>query len=115
MLLTGRVFDRITLGALILGLGLLVDDAIISIEIMRPFAIVVNTAPDEFLFIGANGDPAFTIDSGPGKAFVSSKDEGRYENGQWIAGRRINGDEMFESGLPKTKIGMLKVKLMRIH
>src|SRR5438034_2890855 len=30
MLLTGRVFDRITLGALILGLGLLVDDAIIS-------------------------------------------------------------------------------------
>jgi multidrug efflux pump subunit AcrB len=34
MLLTGRAFDRITLGALILGLGLLVDDAIISIEIM---------------------------------------------------------------------------------
>jgi len=34
MLLSGRVFDRITLGALILGLGLLVDDAIISIEIM---------------------------------------------------------------------------------
>src|SRR5438552_1177872 len=34
MLLTERVFDRITLGALILGLGLLVDDAIISIEIM---------------------------------------------------------------------------------
>src|SRR5438309_6099787 len=34
MLLTGRVFDRITLGALILGLGLLVDDAIIAIEMM---------------------------------------------------------------------------------
>ncbi|MDQ1081704.1 multidrug efflux pump subunit AcrB [Pseudoroseomonas cervicalis] len=34
MLGTGRVFDRITLGALILSLGLLVDDAIIAIEIM---------------------------------------------------------------------------------
>src|SRR2546428_6971981 len=34
MLLTGRVFDRITLGALIHGLGLLVDDSIISSEIM---------------------------------------------------------------------------------
>ncbi len=34
MLATDRVFDRITLGALILGLGLLVDDAIIAIEIM---------------------------------------------------------------------------------
>jgi multidrug efflux pump subunit AcrB len=34
MMATGRVFDRITLGALILSLGLLVDDAIIAIEMM---------------------------------------------------------------------------------
>lgn len=34
MLLTGRGFDRITLGALVLSLGLLVDDAIIAIEMM---------------------------------------------------------------------------------
>src|SRR5258705_10800776 len=34
MLFTGRVFDRVTLGALIISLGLLVDDAIIAIEIM---------------------------------------------------------------------------------
>ena len=34
MLATGRDFDRITLGALILSLGLLVDDAIIVIEMM---------------------------------------------------------------------------------
>ena len=34
MLFTGRVFDRITLGALIIALGLLVADAIIAIEIM---------------------------------------------------------------------------------
>ncbi|HEY3149994.1 MAG TPA: efflux RND transporter permease subunit, partial [Dongiaceae bacterium] len=34
MLATDRVFDRITLGALIIALGLLVDDAIIAIEVM---------------------------------------------------------------------------------
>ena len=34
MLETGRFFDRITLGALILALGLLVDDAIIASEVM---------------------------------------------------------------------------------
>jgi len=34
MLETGKFFDRITLGALILALGLLVDDAIIAIEVM---------------------------------------------------------------------------------
>lgn len=34
MLYTGKDFDRVTLGALIISLGLLVDDAIIAIEIM---------------------------------------------------------------------------------
>lgn len=34
MLVTDRVFDRITLGSLIIALGLLVDDAIIAIEMM---------------------------------------------------------------------------------
>jgi multidrug efflux pump subunit AcrB len=34
MLLTGWIFDRISLGAIILALGLLVDDAIIAIEMM---------------------------------------------------------------------------------
>ena len=34
MMITGRVFDRITLGALIIALGLLVDDAIIATEMM---------------------------------------------------------------------------------
>lgn len=34
MLLTGKEFDRISLGSLIIALGLLVDDAIITIEIM---------------------------------------------------------------------------------
>jgi len=34
MMATGRVFDRITLGALVISLGLLVDDAIIAIEMM---------------------------------------------------------------------------------
>jgi hypothetical protein len=81
----------------------------------RPFAIVVNTAPDEFLFIGSNGDPSFAIDSGSGRVVVSAKDEGRYENGEWIAGRRINGDEVFVPGLPKSQIGMLKVRLVRFE
>jgi len=81
----------------------------------RPFAIVINTAPDEFLFIGSNGDPNFMVASGSGKVIISSKDEGHYEHGTWIAGRRINGDEVYSSGLPKAKIGMLKVRLVHIE
>ncbi len=81
----------------------------------RPFAIVVNTAPDEFLFIGANGDPGFALDGGSGEVIVSSKDEGHFEHGSWIPGRRINGDELYNSGLPKSRIGMLKVRLIHVE
>jgi hypothetical protein len=79
----------------------------------RPFALVANTAPDEFLFIGSNGTPAFAVDSpGPAQVEVSAKDEGRYEKGAWLPGRRLNGDEL-RDGLPNTAIGMLKVRLVR--
>ena len=81
----------------------------------RPFAIVVNTAPDEFLFIGANGDPGFALDGGSGKVIVASKDEGHFEHGSWVPGRRINGDELYNSGLPKFRIGMLKVRLIHVE
>jgi hypothetical protein len=80
----------------------------------QPFAIVVNTAPEEFLFIGANGDPSFAVDSpGPARVAISAKDEGRYQEGKWVPGRRINGDEIFMPGLPSSKISMLKVQLVR--
>jgi hypothetical protein len=80
----------------------------------RPFAIVVNTAPDEFLFIGSNGDPSFAVDSsGPSHVAISSRDEGRYFKGKWMPGRRLNGDEVYMPGLPSSAIGMLKVQLVR--
>ncbi len=80
----------------------------------RPFALVINTAPNEFLFIGANGDPMFEPDSpGPSRVTVLSRDEGRYHNGTWISGRRLNGDELFVPGLPGPKISMLKVRLLK--
>lgn len=81
----------------------------------RPFAIVINSAPDEFLLIGANGVPNFAPLSGSNsRVVISSIDEGRYEKGKWIPGRRINGDETFAAGLPKTSIGMLKIRLLRV-
>lgn len=80
----------------------------------RPFAIVINMAPDEFLFIGANGSPGFEVDSpGPSRVAISSRDQGRYENGKWVPGRRLNGDELYQSALPNSAIGMLRVRLVR--
>jgi hypothetical protein len=79
----------------------------------RPFAIVVNTAPNEFLLIGANGAPKFSADSpGPTQVAIASKEEGRYEQGKWIRGRRLNGDQI-TAGLPANRIGLMKVNLLR--
>ena len=95
-------------GGISLGSRAMADDT-------RPFAIVVNTAPDEFLFIGSNGDPTFAVESGPGRVAISSRDEGQYVNGKWIAGRRLNGDEVYSPALPESKITMLKVQLVRFE
>ncbi len=79
----------------------------------RPFALMVNTAPDEFLFVGSNLSPSFAVDAPGTKVVIASKDEGRYEKGKWIADRRLNGDEAGR-GLPSGTIGMLKVKVVRV-
>lgn len=81
----------------------------------RPFAIVINTAADEFLIIGANGAPKFTVDSpGPSSVAIAAKEEGRYHNGKWVRIRRLNGDEM-NNGLPDSTIGVMKINLVRFE
>jgi hypothetical protein len=77
----------------------------------RPFCIVINSADDEFLIIGSNISPGFTVDSDePVKAAIGSIDEGTYSKGSWVQGRRLNGDE----GRPSLgKLGMLKVHLYK--
>jgi beta-galactosidase GanA len=79
----------------------------------RPFALVINTAPNEFIFIGGNGTPNVVTATGTGKAVIATKEEGHFSHGLWIAGRRINGDEDFAPGLPVASVGMLKIKLVR--
>ena len=60
----------------------------------RSFALIVNTAPDEFVIAGQGFTLTFAPDTpGPKIAGIGIIDEGRYENGVWKAGRRINGDE----------------------
>ena len=58
------------------------------------YALIVNTAADEFLFLGSPLSVTFTPDSaGPKNAAIGTVDEGRYDAGKWIPGRRLNGDE----------------------
>lgn len=58
------------------------------------YGLIINTTPDEFLFVGSAMSVTFTPDTpGPKFAAIGIIDEGHFEAGKWIPGRRINGDE----------------------
>jgi hypothetical protein len=79
----------------------------------RPYGIVISEGSGSFLLAGAGFSVAFSPDSpGPKTAAIASIEEGRFEAGRWIPGRRLNGDE-FHAWLPIGHAGVLKVNLYR--
>ena len=59
----------------------------------RGFALVIVTAPAEFVIAGSN------VVIANSRSHLGTVDEGRFEKGRWIPGRRLNGDETFSSNL----------------
>lgn len=58
------------------------------------FGLIINTGPDEFLLAGNYFSVHFSAATpGPEHAEIAQVWEGRYENGRWIPGRCLNGDE----------------------
>ena len=55
----------------------------------RGFAVAIETAPHELVIVGSG----LLLTSG--RAHIGTIDEGRFENGMWHPGRRLNGDESF--------------------
>jgi hypothetical protein len=61
-------------------------------------ALIVNIGPDEFIVAGKALDVLFTPVAGRQPyAAIDIVDEGIYKNGNWIPGRRLNGDEVHTS------------------
>ena len=61
----------------------------------RAGALFLSTGPDEYL-IGGNGPLTVTFSpatSGPPIAGIAYVEEGKFVEGRWLAGRRLNGDE----------------------
>ena len=58
------------------------------------FGLIMATGKDEFLGAGQGFKVTFTPrpESGP-KAGIGAVTEGTFENGNWVPGRRLNGDE----------------------
>ncbi|MGH8168470.1 MAG: DUF5597 domain-containing protein, partial [Woeseiaceae bacterium] len=54
--------------------------------------LVIQTGPEEYFFAGS-GLTITASPGGPGIAGIDSAWEGRFEDGEWIAGRLMNGDQ----------------------
>jgi len=79
--------------------------------------LVMSTGPDEYLFAGTGLTITFeTEKAGDPIVGLLSVDEGRYVNGQWVVGRRLNGDQTHQGRhvrLPPGRFGIQRVKLYR--
>ena len=77
--------------------------------------IILQTAEDEFIVAGTGIVCTFSlIASEQGAVGILSTDEGRYENGIWIPGRRMNGDQDHQGRhvrISSGEWGIQKVKL----
>jgi beta-galactosidase GanA len=65
----------------------------------RGYGLILEEQPDRFLGVGKGFRVSFSpVDSRAPRIGLASVDEGRFEDGVWIAGRRLNGDEDDQGG-----------------
>jgi hypothetical protein len=57
------------------------------------YAIVISTGADEYTILGSGVQATFN-GPGPSAAAVAKLEEGTYVDGRWVAGRRLNGDDI---------------------
>lgn len=77
-------------------------------------ALIISTEPGEYLIAGRNMGISFSDADQSSKMKVSfiSLEEGRFVEGNWVPGRRLNGDE-FRVVLPANRSMIYKVKLYK--
>ncbi len=69
-------------------------DQIFGAHTEKGFGLIAATGPNEFVGAGQGFRVSFqTRSAGPPHVGLASVDEGRFEDGRWIPGRRLNGDE----------------------
>jgi beta-galactosidase GanA len=84
----------------------------------RGYAILIQTAPDEFWVAGANLNIRFAsaVAATP-MASLAAVQEGRFENGAWVVGRHLAGDDTGMGGDDRASLrltanpGILRVSL----
>ena len=87
------------------------DAAMRSPHDTRPFGLIIDEGEDNFLVFGQ----ALTLDFFHPDATVEydAVVEGRFVEGEWVAGRALNGDERLRV-LPLDGVGAVRIRLVRV-
>ena len=86
----------------------------------RSGALFIQTGPDEF-FAASSGNLLVSFSAGspgPPIAGIESIEEGRFVNGHWVPGRRLNGDENAQGQLlrlPPNRPGASNIYRIRLY
>jgi hypothetical protein len=85
----------------------------------RTGGIIISVSRDEFYIAGSGIIVTFESNS-PGDSLVGIGriDEGKFINGAWTAGRRLNGDQSHQGRhlrIPNDDVSIQKIKLYRYH
>ena len=78
--------------------------------------LFISTGPDDYIVMGRNLAVNFYSTNDSENVGIGTDEEGVYENGRWVPGRRLNGDEVFEwrtLHLRDDKYSIQHVKLYR--
>jgi beta-galactosidase GanA len=79
-------------------------------EKVRGYGLVIQTGEEEFLVVGRAASLQF---SRPDKQVeLDWAQEGRFEKGQWVADRTLNGDERYYL-FPADKLSVLRIRVLQ--
>jgi hypothetical protein len=82
----------------------------------RAGGLIIMTAPGEFLIAGSGIIVTFeSIEGGGARAGILSMDEGRFEEGKWISGRRMNGDQDHQGRHLHLPGGVFEIQRVKLY
>ena len=78
--------------------------------------LVIASGDNEFIFAGTGMTITFEPDSpGPPIAGLQSVDEGKFVNGKWAAGRRLNGDQTHQGRHVRINSGRFEIQKVSLY
>jgi beta-galactosidase GanA len=91
-------------------------DSIFGSHTDSGYGLVMATGPDEFLGAGKGFRIVFTPAQADAKPVgIASIDEGTFEDGKWIPGRRLNGDENDQGGYWRFDSRKVSIEKARVY